>query len=99
MALTVRKTANEIPTATRQNVRNCLKLGSSLILRCVAFVFTSGVCSRLTSFPFCARAQKYCPICHDGEGFRKMEVSSARKGRLNLAIYGNTLQKSEYHLR
>lgn len=44
MTLNVSKTAKETATATE---RNCLKPGSSQMLRCVRFVFTRGVLSRL----------------------------------------------------
>ena len=40
MALTMSRTTKEMPMQIKQNARNCLKLGSSLMLRFVALVLT-----------------------------------------------------------
>src|SRR4051794_40041232 len=49
IALTISRTTNETTMQMQQNVRNCFKLGNSLMLRCVAFDFTRDSQSRLTT--------------------------------------------------
>jgi hypothetical protein len=48
MALTISRTTREMPMQIKQNVRNCLKLGNSLMLRSVVLVFTGDAQRRLT---------------------------------------------------